>query len=331
MLKLKHLIEDFNLAEMLLKHWPYDDNALELFQYFRISSNAIYPYKHQGEVRYLRFAPASEKSIQTVAAETDFITFLNNEGFNALEAVSTCEGAYVIQAETPQGSYVATSFKRVPGDILSDSSITTDMAKQMGTKLGALHVLSCQYKPDQAVRPDFEERLDWMALVLTQTGAPIITYNELESLRNALLHIPRNASNYGLIHYDFEPDNLFYDKANDAIHVIDFDDCMVHFYAQDLERALHAIKSETDESEHEVLELAFIEAYRGQMVLDEAIWQQRQVFERFGQLYQYCRMRYALHEPPMTQPDWMKDLSMRLSGRVSAFEAQLETKIYESR
>ena len=325
MLKLKHLVEDFNLAEIILKHWPYDDNALDLFQYFRISSNAIYPYKHQGEVRFLRFAPASEKNMQAVAAEMDFIAYLKCKGFNALEAVPTCEGAYVIQAETPQGSYVATGFKRVPGDILSDCTITTDLAKQMGNKLGALHVLSCQYKPAQAVRPDFEERLDWMALVLTQTGAPLMLNNELESLRRALLKMPRNDSNYGLIHYDFEPDNLFYDKANDAIHVIDFDDCMVHFYAQDLERALHALKSETADSEHPALEQAFIEAYQSQMVLDESIWQHRPVFERFGQLYQYCRMRYALHEPLMTQPDWMEDMVLRLSGRMSAFETQLGT------
>lgn len=61
MLKLKYLFQNKDLAEMILKNWSYDPESLDMFQYYRISSNAVYPFRDQGEVRLLRFAPVEEK------------------------------------------------------------------------------------------------------------------------------------------------------------------------------------------------------------------------------------------------------------------------------
>lgn len=325
MLKLKYLIEDFNLAEMLLKHWSYDEASLDLFQYFRISSNAIYPYKCNNEVCFLRFAPTSEKDLHLVIAELEFIDYLKVSNFNSLEVLPTKEGQKIIQVQTPQGIYVATSFKRVSGEPISERPITPEIAQRIGKKLGKLHDLSSQYAPVQTNRPNLESCFEWMAQVLELTTSPEFLINELEALRETLMQLNRNTLNYGLIHYDFEPDNLFYEQEREAIHIIDFDDCMYHFYAQDLERAIHALQSETEEKDHKALEAACIEGYKKHMNLDAAIWNHRQAFERFGQLYQYCRIRYALHEPPTIQPDWMPSLIQRLEDKLTSIEMHMAT------
>lgn len=56
MLKLKYLFSNESLAEMLLGNWTYDPESLHLFQYYRISSNAIYPFRSAGNGQFLRFA-----------------------------------------------------------------------------------------------------------------------------------------------------------------------------------------------------------------------------------------------------------------------------------
>lgn len=48
MIKLKYLFDNRNLAEMLLGNWDYDKCSLEMFKYYRISSNAIYPFQNNG-------------------------------------------------------------------------------------------------------------------------------------------------------------------------------------------------------------------------------------------------------------------------------------------
>jgi hypothetical protein len=58
MLRLKYLFNDVNLAEMILKNWDYDEGSTEMFKFYRISSNAIYPFKYKGRTQLLRFAPA---------------------------------------------------------------------------------------------------------------------------------------------------------------------------------------------------------------------------------------------------------------------------------
>ena len=53
-----------------------------------------------------------------------------------------------------------------------------------------------------------------------------------DRLYTQLEQLPVSPAGYGLVHYDFEPDNVFYD--GETCHVIDFDDSMEHFYAIDL-------------------------------------------------------------------------------------------------
>lgn len=46
MLKLKYLFDNRDLAKMILENWDYDESSLKMFDYFRISSNAVYPFQY---------------------------------------------------------------------------------------------------------------------------------------------------------------------------------------------------------------------------------------------------------------------------------------------
>jgi hypothetical protein len=62
------------LAKELLTYWEYDLERLdEMLSYYRISSNAIYPFFQKGKVCFLRFAPSVEKRMNNLQGELEFI------------------------------------------------------------------------------------------------------------------------------------------------------------------------------------------------------------------------------------------------------------------
>lgn len=53
---------------------------------------------------------------------------------------------------------------------------------------------------------------------------------ELDFLKHLIANgYPASAEHMGLIHYDFETDNIFYDEEESCYYTIDFDDSMIHW------------------------------------------------------------------------------------------------------
>ncbi|WP_010494643.1 phosphotransferase enzyme family protein [Paenibacillus elgii] len=70
-----------------------------------------------------------------------------------------------------------------------------------------------------------------------------------------------NDKAYGLIHYDFQTDNVFWRKKTGQLSVIDFDDSMYHWFAMDIAAAL-ADQLEDENPEGEAQLQAFVRGYR---------------------------------------------------------------------
>ena len=71
-----------------------------------------------------------------------------------------------------------------------------------------------------------------------------------------------SSENYGVIHYDFEPDNVFYDADEDVFCVIDFDDAIRCWYSLDIVRALDALDEVVEENLLKEAEQCFLEGYK---------------------------------------------------------------------
>ena len=77
MLKLKYLFENFALAKECIEFYEYNRETLdEMMRFFRISSNAIYPFRageNAEKICFLRISPAEEKSFEDVVTEVELI------------------------------------------------------------------------------------------------------------------------------------------------------------------------------------------------------------------------------------------------------------------
>ncbi|MBW7456425.1 phosphotransferase enzyme family protein [Paenibacillus sepulcri] len=327
MLKLKYLFDNVNAAEMLLKNWEFDRESTDMFKYYRISSNAIYPFSWEGKTRLLRFAPETEKDKGNIRAELAFIAYLKANSYGVLEAVASRNGEELVEASTPWGVFYASVFKRVAGVQLNRTDFRDDIIISHGQALGQLHQLSSQYVPDGHKRWSYLDVLDWIEEILSDFPHETAALAETRLLRNYFAIIPVTDRNYGLIHYDFEYDNVFYDEATKSCNVIDFDDAMYHWYAMDIEQALDSLRDYTPVEGFEHAKKCFMDGYRTKFDISPDMESLMPACRRFANLYGYARILRSVAEKWENEPEWLIQLRERLAASMDNESIQFGLKM----
>lgn len=229
MLKLKYLFENYDLAKHCLAQYDYDAASLsDMMGHFRISSNAIYPFRNgtnPAQIQFLRLSPVEEKPFSSVVSEIHLIQWLIDNGYPAMQPIRMKNGKWADQADTEWGCYNVSCFARVPGKALDDIDGSLAIVRGYGRSLGTLHQTLKRY-PAAEERRDHRTLLDEIRTRFAAYGAPAMMQAELNRVEAQLSDLPVRADNYGIVHYDFEPDNVFYDEATDLFSAIDFDDAM---------------------------------------------------------------------------------------------------------
>ena len=313
MLKLKYLFDNRDLALMLLKNWNYDPDSLDLMDQYRISANAVYPFKYQNQVYLLRFASCNEKSKKDWIAEIDFIQYLLSHNFPALKPIPTKKDELIVEKETPWGSYLAIVTKKVPGKRMSDLEITPEMINLMGKTLGRLHKLSLQYKPGDFQRTNCRKILKKCEDTLRKMNSFDNILSEFYRLRPTIDLLSKDDENYCLIHYDFELDNLFYDESNNMIYVIDFDDSMYHLTYMDIQQSLESIKEAVREESFLSYKEEFLNGYNEYYKFTSDQYDFLKIMKKFSLLYKYARIAIAVDEKWDNEPEWLFDLRIKLN------------------
>lgn len=326
MMKLKYLFENFDLAREALTYWPHGEEALsESLTHFRISSNAIYPFFDLGGLCFLRLAPEEEKLKANILGELDFMRYLRENGFPAMEAIPSITGETLLTLTTRWGVWYACAFRCVPGTSIEDTPLTETILLEYGRTLGRLHTLSAQYVPT-AEKWSYREALAWVREVLTAYAAPKAALAELNDVRAALDALPRTAQTFGMVHYDFEPDNVFWDEETQHCAVIDFDDGMLHFFSLDVEQALDALSDAADEEHLPWARDCFMRGYLQVRPFTPEQEATRPLMRRFIDLYGYARLLRSVAERFADEPEWLVGLRGKLQysmdAKLSAMQAR---------
>lgn len=312
MLKLKYLFNNVNLAEMIMKNWNYDEASMDMFKHYRISSNAIYPFQFEGKTQLLRFAPKTEKRKSNILAELEFISYLRDNHYGVLETVESLNGEELIEFQTPWGPYYASVFKRVSGVQMNNTDFSDAIIFSHGKALGKLHCLSSQYTPIKTKRWSYSDVLDWIQDILMNFSDEKAALMETELLRDYFASIPKLNSNFGLIHYDFEYDNVFYDHESKSCNAIDFDDAMYHWYAMDIEQALDSLQDYIPPEMFNHKKKCFMDGYLTEYEVSYELEDLFPACRRFANLYGYVRILRSMEEKWDNEPDWLTNLRERL-------------------
>lgn len=132
-----------------------------------------------------------------------------------------------------------------------------------------------------------------------------------------------SSGSYGVIHYDFEPDNVFYDEETDKFSVIDFDDAIRCWYALDVVRAIDALDDVIKESDYKEAERCFIQGYRSVTSFTEEQMQTLPLMRRLVHLQEYSTLLYVMSEPVAEKPDWMNELTDKLKFKLRQLEKSM--------
>ncbi len=306
-----------HLVDEIVRYWEHDAGRPK---YWRASANFVFFFKKAGRDHVLRFNRATERIAQAIEAEIDFVNALADMGLRVARPVRSKAGYYVERTPTSQGMFYAAVFEALPGEQLELEELTPDQFARWGQTLGEFHNAATQYT--QPGRPTWQNHLAWVDETLP--FGETIVQQALERLREELSQLPKNQQNFGLIHYDFELDNLIWD--GEQFGIIDFDDSAWYWFVADIALALSDLfgdcASKVDFQNKSYLR--FIEGYRRVRQIEQAELDRIPLFMQLDHVIGYARLYRALTPVNLNgELPWMEGLRHKLTAKMQFYRDEL--------
>lgn len=322
MMKLKYIVNNTDrAAELLLANWDHDPGSAV---FCRASSNYVHAFKLEGQWRFLRFSRVEERDLPVLESEVEYLLYLKSRGFKAAWPVLSINSRYIEAAEDQFGRYYGLVFQRANGTCLSPAEKDARHFHVWGCNLALLHNLAQDFAPQTNKREDYS---CW----LNRFESAFAHWNEREALaelgrvRQGLDSLEKTKANFGLVHYDFQDDNLFWNQDEEVFYAIDFDDAHYHFYAMDLHYALEDVMAERRDAQQ--CQQLFLAGYQTQRGIDPACQRQSHLFARYSELMHFYRIMHSLEDSdPALDPDWLIQLRPRLVQRCDSLRQGFAAK-----
>ncbi|TQR15498.1 phosphotransferase enzyme family protein [Psychrobacillus vulpis] len=298
------------VAQSLIQFWEYDEGTLEVW---RASSNFVYAYERNQVQYFLRFSFDQDNSIEQIKAELEFMHYLQLNGFPSVTPIHSISGELIETLKTPEGTYIAVVFSAANGINLDSDKITEKQMKEWGKSLASLHCLSKTFEPVSERRKSWLDTVQFMESVFQKHPKELIALQELCRVTTWLQSIPTGNDVYGLIHYDFQLDNIFFEQNKDhSFNIIDFDDAIYHWYALDIVTALDDFIDD-DNPHSKLLIQSFLNGYRSKKVQENDVVAQFPQFQRYANLYKFSKILRSLDYGEINEtPPWFDELRVKL-------------------
>lgn len=215
------------LTDSIIKLWFSNHGPVE---FVRISANCVFRFEAEGNTFFLRFNSDHECKVEQLEEEIRFVDYLARNGVYVSEPMPSLNGLCVRSIESAIGLLHASVFRALPGQICHKiGELTPEMLTAWGYALGNLHHKSQNYT-NCMKRHSWQEHLKLIEEYLPKEE--YTAWRQLEQVKQKLNCLPTDDGVFGLIHYDFELDNIIWDSNIPGI--IDFDDCAFYWYAADI-------------------------------------------------------------------------------------------------
>lgn len=308
MMKLETMARDtLPLAKEALKLWPLESGETD---FFRASANFIWGFQAGDDRIFLRLSSRDERSHCQVQAELAFITWLAGQGMSVSVPFPSRSGRLTEKIFCHDQEYSAVVFPGVTGYSPEIGEMSSDQLFAWGRALGQLHNLSQGYIPLGQPRWSWRDQLNWVEEVISDLGPEPEAHGELARVRTWLQSLSQSPQDFGLIHYDFESDNLLWQPEN-GWTIIDFDDSVYHWYVMDVVAALRDLdKLEAPQAEQAYT--LFIQGYQSVRPLNQELLEQQHFFRRAHTLLLYARVARSISGQINNEPEWSGQLRRRL-------------------
>ena len=142
----------------------------------------------------------------------------------------------------------------------------------------------------------------------------------LDQLKMQLDQLAINEQNFGLIHFDFELDNIIWNEGQPGI--IDFDDSASYWFVADIAFALRDLFEDSADKvdfQNETF-LQFIRGYASVRPIDPEELKLIPLFLRVHNLFGYARIYRSLTPiNPAGEPTWLTELRGKLGAMMHSY------------
>jgi Ser/Thr protein kinase RdoA (MazF antagonist) len=294
--------------------WGFDKGSLFDFRY---SANAIYTFKQQGTRRFMRLTWTGDRSVEQLEAELDYLIYLKRSGFPVAGPIESRGGNLVENVSNSYGEFNAVTFSESNGVCLDIAELTDAQLKAWGRLVARLHTSARAYQPStEFQRPGWEQVIERYASWLPVNMPYAKKY--LDEAVIWLQTLPTTPSHYGLIHWDFEPDNITWQGTD--IEVFDFDDAAYFWFPADIAFAFDSVLEEKPESARHII-AQFLTGYSDIDSLDTHGYESLYLFIRLMRVFKTARIIHAYADThPEMDPPWLAELRERHKRQVQVLE-----------
>jgi Ser/Thr protein kinase RdoA (MazF antagonist) len=201
------------------------------------SDDGVYGFTRQGQDFVVKYTLQAVRSFSTLQSQIAWVNFLTAHGVPASRPVPSRQGLLVEQVHIADTLVSVVCYVCVPGDRPEGKTLTAELFQMWGQVLGQIHALSTQY-----VLPQQHEPIDqWYEGA--QRDRRVIPADQRMVLEkfDALIQyfhaLPKDQQSYGLIHGDFQANNLRVDQG--VLRVFDFDACEFNWFVSDIATSLY--------------------------------------------------------------------------------------------
>jgi Ser/Thr protein kinase RdoA (MazF antagonist) len=239
------------------KLWPMTEDLI----FHRNVANDIYFSKINNQEVVVRLTPSSQRSVEEIASELDWINHLKKNSVNVCQTVLSLNNEEIETLNFLSKTYHVVVFKKVNGARLADRSLNLDIVRNWAHNMAKMHNLSENYTPphgspkrkfwheDSAFLKSLEAHNESTEEIKTET-LKIISWMKSQ---------PQSKSNFGLIHADLHTGNFFCE--NNELFIFDFDDSAYHWFLYDLTIPIMSILRDYEGPEFINEKMLFINAF----------------------------------------------------------------------
>jgi Ser/Thr protein kinase RdoA (MazF antagonist) len=253
--------------------------------------NIIYKFKISDRYYILRFSHSSLRTNDDILSEIDWINYLVDNHIPAAKPRKSIDESFTKVIEVDDSYFVASVFEYAKGDFIDTSGHTywsPNFLKKWGSIVGRLHALGKKYAPDSHTK----RRHEWSSIELIERAKKCVpkhhsaVINKIEDICEQMNELSKTKDTYGLIHYDLNPTNFFYNEGE--ITIFDFDDCCYNYFLHDVSGAIplysRKLRGPGWRKHFETFFGFFLDGYFSQNNMDSSTFALMHLFLMYGNL-----------------------------------------------
>lgn len=208
--------------------------TLNDLHYHDSTESFLYRYSKENNDYFLRISHSDRRTPEQIKGELDWLDWLKTFHLPTVQVAQNMNGENCSILPLEDGGYfTAVSFHKLSGQQRFDLFQNPLHIEQLGKIMGQMHQAAQTYQPKNPTwkRPDcLEETEGFAQKYLPPSEQKAIALFDV--ILGKIEELPRHKNNFGLIHFDLHPGNLFIDQGK--LSILDFDDCQYNHFVGDI-------------------------------------------------------------------------------------------------